>query len=146
MPDRTAFVERAATREIIPLLKIPHVRVFFFFSFQRSFRSLEPDGIYVAVLRGPGGDREVDDSAVVRSIHFPLKHEVCQLTFIIPQPPAATESAARLFVSPTIRTRMSRLVLGRWRHRDFKLLRLNDVCFPADEERHFVRLPSSLPL
>lgn len=107
---------------------------------------MEPGGIYVAALRRPGGDREADDYAVVSSIHFPLKHEVCQLTFIIPWPPAATASPTRLFVSRTIRTRMSHLVLDRWRHRDFKLLLLNDVCFPADEERRFTHLPSSLLL
>lgn len=88
MPDRTAFVERAATREIIQLLKIPYICEVFSFSFQY----LEPDRICVSVLRGHGGDREADDSAVASSIHSPLKHEVCQLTFIIPWPPAVAES------------------------------------------------------
>lgn len=94
MPDRMAFGELAATREIIQLLKIPHKPdLFIYFSLSVS------DGIYVAVLRGHGCDRVADDSALVCSIHFALKHEVCQLTFIIPWPPAEAESATRLFVS-----------------------------------------------
>lgn len=145
MPDRTPFVERAATREIIRLLKIPHVRVFFFSFFSKGAFGFWDQTEFMSLCSGDTAVTERRTIPLWRYIHFPLKHEVCQLTFIIPCPPAATEPAARLFVSQTIRTGMSHLVLSRWRHQDFKRLLLNDVRFPADEERDFIRRPSSLP-
>lgn len=87
MPDRTAFVEQAATKEIIRLVKIPYhgglsLRLRSF-GFSRFWTRENLCGDKRCCAAGYGGHRGANDFSV--ALHsFPLKQEVCQRAFIIP--------------------------------------------------------------